>query len=94
MTLTIELSSDIEAGLLAQARAEGLAVSDFVQHLVEEQLATRRAAASGTPPAYELPPEEWVRKFNAWTQSHAALNLPVLSDEAISREFIYRERGL
>jgi hypothetical protein len=35
-----------------------------------------------------------VRKFEAWTQSHAADNLPLLSDEDISRESIYRERGL
>lgn len=51
-------------------------------------------ANSGTQPAYELPPEEWIRKFNTWTESHAALNLPLLSDEEISRESIYRERGL
>jgi hypothetical protein len=94
MTVTIELPSDIEAGLLAQAQAEGLDVSDYVQHLVVEKVAGKLGANSGTRPAYELPPEEWIRKFNAWTESHAALNLPLLSDEDISRESIYRERGL
>jgi hypothetical protein len=34
MTVTIELPPDIEAGLLAQARAEGMNVSDYVQNLV------------------------------------------------------------
>ncbi len=33
-------------------------------------------------------------KFDAWTESHAALDLPLLADEAISRESIYRERRL
>ena len=41
-----------------------------------------------------LTPEEWVREFKAWTRSHSHDDLPVLSDEAMSREFIYRERGL
>jgi hypothetical protein len=94
MTVTIELPSDIEAGLRAQAKAKGLAVSDYVQHLVVEQVAAKLGASSGGRPVYELPPEEWIRKFDAWTQSHAALNLPLLSDEDISRESIYRERGL
>ncbi len=59
-------------------------------------MSSRRKAAQlrQSRPAYELPPEEWVRKFEAWTQSHAADNLPLLSDEDISRESIYRERGL
>lgn len=37
--------------------------------------------------------EEWMRKFRAWAHSHST-DAPLLSDEAISREFIYRERGL
>jgi hypothetical protein len=77
--------------LLARADAEGLNVSDFVQNLVLE-----RISAPGAPalPAYDLPPEEWVRQFEAWTRSPAGRNLPVLSDEAISRESIYADRGL
>ena len=47
-----------------------------------------------SPPAYALPPEEWVRQFEVWTRSHAGRNLPVLSDEAISRASIYADRGL
>lgn len=38
--------------------------------------------------------EEWVAEFKARVHSHANENLPLLSDEAISRDFIYRERGL
>lgn len=38
-------------------------------------------------------PEEWVHEFKAWVQSHSR-NTPLLSDEAVSHEFIYRDRGL
>jgi hypothetical protein len=48
MTVTIELPSDIEAGLLAQAQAEGLAVSDYLQHFVLEKIAAKMDA-SGWP---------------------------------------------
>jgi hypothetical protein len=41
-----------------------------------------------------MAPEEWLRQFRAWTQSHAERNLPVLSDEAMSRDSIYRDRGV
>jgi hypothetical protein len=94
MTVTIELSPDVEAGLLAQAQAEGLAVSEYVQNLVRGQIAARTSTNATPRPAYELSPEEWVRKFEAWTESHAGLNLPLLSDEDISRESIYADRGL
>lgn len=94
MTVTIELPADIEAGLRAQAQARGLAVADYVQDIVVQQVAAKLTISDADRPAYELPPEEWVRKFDAWTESHAALDLPLLSDEAISRESIYRDRGL
>ncbi len=94
MTVTIELPPDIEAGLHAQAQAQGLDVSAYVQNLVREQITARSGTVIAFRPAYELPPEEWVRRFREWTQSHATLDLPILSDEDISRESIYRERGL
>ena len=94
MTVTLNFPPDIEAGLLAQAQAEGLAVSEYVQNLVRGQIAARGNGSEKARPAYELPPEEWVRKFEAWTESHAELNLPLLSDEDISRDSIYADRGL
>ena len=39
----------------------------------------------------ELTPEEWVRQFREWGQSHGRTT-PLLSDEAISRESIYPGR--
>ena len=94
MTVTIELPSEIEAGLLAQAQAEGVDVSDYVCNLVRRQVLAGGNQTSLSSPAHELPPEEWVRQFREWSQSHAHDNLPVLSDEALSRESIYEDRGL
>lgn len=46
------------------------------------------------PPFYERATgEEWLIAFRQWVDSHRTLNLPPLSDEAISRESIYGERG-
>ena len=45
-------------------------------------------------PFYETAtPQEWVRAFSEWVESHRDLNLPLLSNEAISRESIYGERA-
>lgn len=37
--------------------------------------------------------EERIAAFQSWVESHRNLNFPTLSDEAISRESIYGERG-
>jgi vesicle coat complex subunit len=45
-------------------------------------------------PFYEqATPEEWSQAFMQWVESHRSLNLPQLSDAAISRESLYGERG-
>lgn len=40
----------------------------------------------------EMSPEEWVKELYAWAESHDP-SLPVLSDEAMSRESIYPDRA-
>ena len=82
---------DIEAGLLAQAQAEGLDVADYVRNLVSKQV----VAATSTiylRPAYERSNEEWLREFNDWVNSHSG-NSVVLPDEAMERESIYGDHG-
>ena len=36
--------------------------------------------------------QEWSQAFRAWVESHRGQNLPILSDEAISRESMYPDR--
>ena len=87
MTVTLNLTPEMEAGLLAQAQAEGLTLEQFLDRAVQSlvQLGT---------PTVPQDSEEWTRSFNAWVHSHDHDDLPILSDVAISREFIYRDRGL
>ena len=83
MTITIELSPETEANLSVLAAARGLPLSVFLQHLLEEQIPPR--------PAQQLSPAE---RAAAWRESSKNLpHTPPLSDEAISRENLYAERG-
>jgi hypothetical protein len=82
MTVTIELKPEIEAGLAALAAAHGLALPQYVQRVLENQVTPGRATMS---------PAE---RAAAWRASTAGLPLrPPLSDEAISRASIYDSRG-
>ena len=82
MTVIIELSPDVEAGLSAQAKAHGLALPQYVQHLLEEQAFVRTEA---------LTPAE---RAAAWRASVEGLPIrPPLSDAAIGRESMYDVRG-
>jgi hypothetical protein len=86
MTVTLDLPPDVERAYLAEASARGVPVEVLVREVLlahEPRLAVA-----------EMTAEEWVREFKAWTRSHSGDNFPVLSDEAISRDFIYGDRGL
>jgi hypothetical protein len=83
MTITIELPPEIEAGLLAQAKAEGLPLPQYVQRLLREQFPAGETAL--------MTPAE---RAAAWRESVAGLpHTPPLSDRAINRESIYGDRG-
>ena len=88
MTLTIELTPELEERLQHEAARQGVASELYARQLLEERLL----------PTQELPfwarasREEWVKAFNEWMDSHDP-NLPPLPDEAYSRESFYGERG-
>jgi hypothetical protein len=83
MSVKIELPPEIEANLAAQAAAQGIPLPEYLRHLLEEQ------AAAGTE--NPLSPQE---RANFWRDSAGGLpDTKLLSDEAISRETIYSERG-
>ncbi|MGA2740590.1 MAG: hypothetical protein ABSG65_24535 [Bryobacteraceae bacterium] len=87
MTLTIP--TEIEAKAKQQAFLEGVSVEDWLKHLVEREL--EKYASPRRSLQDEVSPEEWVRQFREWAQSHDRTT-PLLSDEAISRESIYPDR--
>lgn len=88
MTIALNLPPDIEHAYAAAARARGVELADLVMDAV-----VCGAPQSGADSEL-LSAEEWVREFRAWAESHAGRNLQVLSDEAMSRESIYADRGL
>jgi hypothetical protein len=83
MTIKIELLPEIEASLAALAAEQGMALPDYLKHLLEEQVASRSAAT--------LSPGERAR---LWRESAKDLpHTPPLSDEAVSRGSFYDARG-
>jgi hypothetical protein len=81
MTVTLKLKPEIEAGLLAQARASGMTLEEYLVLVVEGVVSPTKQA---------LAPEERASAFEAWSASHRAT--PPLSDGAISRDAMYGGR--
>jgi len=82
MTVTLKLKPEVEAGLLAQARASGMSIEEYVLSVVE-----------GTVPLgvkNQLSPEERAAAFEAWSAGHRPT--PPLSDYAVTREAMYEGR--
>ncbi len=84
MTVTLELKPEVEERVVAEAKARGVSVEEYIQ----QELGGKSTA----PDPSAIPVEEWLQKWNEWLGSHDYIKAPPLSDEAISRESIYRER--
>jgi hypothetical protein len=91
------LHARIPATLLAEAQqvavADRISMDDLVREAMERRLMERRQEDGGSNPEL-MSPEEWLQRFTAWSESAVHANLPDLSDEAMSRESIYEDRGL
>ncbi|MCP2729077.1 hypothetical protein [Limnofasciculus baicalensis] len=79
MTIKLDLKPETEARLIAQATVQGVSVERYLNSLIESHLATQ-----------EEP--EWKTLLNQLGRSPSLARASLLSDEAISRESIYRER--
>jgi len=77
--MTITLRPDLEEELGARAQASGLSTEEFVNRELERRVAS-------TQPSSKLSPEERVRLWREFMNSHDDIQAPPLSDEA--------ERGL
>jgi len=83
MTITLELSPDVEARLAGLAAARGLSLPEFLRRVLEEQ-----APSPASPRLSDAQCAE------AWREAARGLpNTPPLSDEAISRDSLYGARG-
>ena len=83
MTVTLHLAPEIEAGLIAQAQANGMAVEEYLLSVVES--AVLKSSQK------ELSGEERATAFEAWSAGHR--HTTPLSDHAVSREGIYEGRN-
>ena len=80
MSITIELTPELEAKVQRNAESKGLPVGEYV-------LQTLHAAPIEEKSLWEtLSPEEFARSLREWSESH---EWPPLSEEAMSRESIY-----
>ena len=82
MTVTLHLAPEVEAELVAQARASGMTVEEYLLSVVE--------GAVLKPAQIGLSAEERAAAFEAWSAAHRPT--PPLSDYAVSREGIYESR--
>lgn len=80
MTVTIELSPEVEAGFATLAAAQGIPLSQYLQRFLKEQMPAKR----------ELSKAERIALLE---DVHDLPVTPLLSDEAISRESMYGPRG-
>jgi hypothetical protein len=85
MPSVLEVQPDIAEKIVAQAAEHGLSVDAYLRLLVEER-------QEKTVERKTLSPQEKARLWREWAASHNP-DTPLLSDEAISRESIYEERG-
>jgi hypothetical protein len=82
MTVTVELPPEIEAGLAAQAAAQGISLQEYLRHVLQAQASVGRKPTT---------PRE---RAELWRKGTADLpRTSPLPDRAISRETIYETRG-
>ena len=81
MTITLNLTPEVEQGLIAQAHQRGLSLADYLQEIVAREARISAATkASGNDKA---------RAFEQWAKAHRPT--PPLSEEAVSRASLLRE---
>ena len=83
MTLTIEVSGELEAALQAQAREQGITADRIARHVLAQALTPGMEREEGNLPAARTSGEEKARAFVHWATSHR--DRPPLFDEAVSR---------
>jgi len=91
MTLTIEVSGELEEALKAQAREQGLTADRVARHVLARALTPTVEPEKDDPSAANgTSGQEKARAFVQWARSHR--DTPPLPDEAISRASMYPDR--
>jgi hypothetical protein len=85
MLTMLEVEAEVASKIQARARKRGVSVDVYLRELIDEK-GTESERSNG------LNSQERVALLRQWASGHGT-NTPVLSDEAISRESIYGDRG-
>jgi len=85
MTIQIELSPEMEARLVADARAEGIPLEKVAERLLQEAMASRPVAPGN------LTVEDFHTMLDALAE--ASEELPNLPTESFTRESFYEDRA-
>lgn len=88
MSITLELKPDVEARLTEQAERQGVPLEKHLESVIDDYLSEKQEDS----PSQTLSGDEWEKKLMELGTSSSAAKAPPLSDEAMSRESIYRER--
>ena len=80
MAVKLDLKPEVQAGLAAEAEARGLSLEAYIEQVIHDHAVN----------APVLSPEAWESEFEAWVNSFP--DVPILSDEAISRDSMYPDR--
>ena len=81
----LEVEPEVASKIHARARERGVSVDVYLRELIDQK-STEPERSNG------LSSQERVRMLREWASGHT-VNTPLLSDDAISRESIYGERG-
>jgi hypothetical protein len=88
--MTIQLKPEQERVIGEAIRAGLLENAEGIVDVGVEAIRLRLEDGRG---AEQLSADEWIRRFREWANSHSR-DTPLLSDEAISRDSIYDDRGM
>ena len=78
-----ELTPELAKEILAAAAARGVSVEEYLQNVIIGHVDDAEQKAQ------TLSPQERVRLWQEWVDSHSYIKAPPLSDYAVSRESIY-----
>ena len=85
-TVPVPLTSEEEAALIAQAKAQGVSVDSLVRKAILQIISSDSTLSA--QPAFPLTAEEFDKAFDEIADLILE-NVPPLSDAALSRESIY-----
>jgi hypothetical protein len=84
MSITLDLKPETESHFEVLAAAQNIPVEDYIESVLES-LADASKYRS-------LTPQQRSKELEHWLGSHGYISAPLLTDDAVSRESIYRDR--